>query len=49
MLCRKAEEALFKLWPEVQSVVEAEECYGPTQVSALTRDHVVPGGQGVNA
>ena len=45
-LCHKTEEALFELWPEVESAIEAKEYYGPAQVSALTRDHVMPGGQG---
>jgi phytoene dehydrogenase-like protein len=43
MLWDKVDETLFKLWPEMVPVVEAKEYAGPAEVSALTRDHVLPG------
>ena len=46
MLWDKVDEVLFKLWPEIVPVLESKEYAGPAEVSALTRDHVLPGGQG---
>lgn len=37
------EAAVSKLWPEVTEHIESKEYYGPAQVSALTRDSVMPG------
>ena len=46
MLWEKVDEILFKLWPEIVPALESKEYAGPAEVSALTRDHVLPGGQG---
>jgi len=46
MLWEKVDEVLFELWPEIVPVLERKEYAGPAEVSALTRDHVLPGGQG---
>jgi phytoene dehydrogenase-like protein len=43
MLWGKMDEILAKIWPEVPPVIEAKEQAGPAQVSALTRDSVLPG------
>jgi phytoene dehydrogenase-like protein len=43
MLWGKMDEILAKVWPEVPPVIEAKEQAGPAQVSALTRDAVLPG------
>lgn len=43
MLWGKMDEMLAKIWPEVPSVIEAKEEAGPSQVSSLTRDSVLPG------
>lgn len=43
MLYAKMDEMLAKLWPEVPPVLEGKEIGGPAQVSALTRDSVLPG------
>lgn len=39
----KMDEMMARVWPEFHSHVETRECYGPMQVSALTRDQVLPG------
>jgi phytoene dehydrogenase-like protein len=43
MLWGKMDEMMAKVWPEVPPVIEAKEQAGPAQVSALTRDAVLPG------
>jgi phytoene dehydrogenase-like protein len=43
MLYGKLDEMLEKLFPEAWAAVERRECEGPAQVSAHTRDHVLPG------
>ena len=43
LLWCKLEETVERLWPEIASHVEAKERYGTAQVSALTRDQVLPG------
>jgi phytoene dehydrogenase-like protein len=37
------EKAVGRIWPEILNNVESKEYYGPAQVSALSRDSVVPG------
>ncbi len=39
----KLDEMMARLWPEFPQHVESKEYYGPKQVSALTRDQVLPG------
>ena len=43
MLIEKAEETLFKLWPEIVPVLESKRYAGPAEVCNLTRDRVIPG------
>lgn len=43
MLIRKAEEILFKLWPEIVPAIESKRYAGPAEVTNLTRDRVIPG------
>ncbi len=43
MLIEKAEEILFKLWPEIVPVLESKRYAGPAEVTDLTRDRVIAG------
>jgi len=43
MLIEKAEELLFKLWPEILPVLESKRYAGPKEVTQLTRDRVLHG------
>jgi prolycopene isomerase len=44
MLQRRTEELLVEVFPEIVPAIESKAGYtGPAQVSALTRDHVLPG------
>jgi len=43
LLWNKLEETVERLWPEMGSHIEAKERYSTAQVSALTRDQVLPG------
>jgi phytoene dehydrogenase-like protein len=40
---KKAEELLFRLWPQVEAVVEKKIYAGPKEVTDMTRDRVIPG------
>ena len=42
-LWRKLDEMVTRLWPGMQDCVEWKERYSTSHVSALTRDHVLPG------
>jgi hypothetical protein len=39
----KMDEMMAKLFPEAWAAVESKDCEGPAEVSALARDHVLPG------
>jgi prolycopene isomerase len=39
----KMDEMIAKLWPEVPPAIEAKVYSGPSQISLLTRDQVLPG------
>ena len=39
----KVDEMLFKIWPEMEPAIESKEPKGPAELSALTRDQVLPG------
>lgn len=39
----KLDEMVARLWPGIRDCVETRERYGTSHVSALTRDHVLPG------
>jgi prolycopene isomerase len=39
----KVDEMIRKLFPEAWDAIERRECDGPAEVSAHTRDHVLPG------
>jgi prolycopene isomerase len=43
LLWNKLEETVERLWPEIIPHVESKERYSTAQVSALTRDQVLPG------
>jgi phytoene dehydrogenase-like protein len=43
MWWNKLEEMVYKLWPDVEQCTESKERYSCYHVSALTRDHVLPG------
>jgi len=40
------EKNVARLWPDIMKYVERKEYYGPAEVSALSRDSVVPGAGG---
>jgi prolycopene isomerase len=42
-LWEKLDQMVTRLWPGIQECVEVKERYGTSHVSALTRDHVLPG------
>jgi prolycopene isomerase len=39
----KLEQTVAKIWPELPKYIEHKEYYGTADVSALTREHVLPG------
>lgn len=39
----KLEEQIIRIWPEIEGHIETREHYGTKQVSALSRDQVLPG------
>jgi phytoene dehydrogenase-like protein len=43
MLIERAEETLFKLWPEIIPALESKRYAGPAEVTELTRDRVIRG------
>ncbi len=43
MLIERAEEILFKLWPEIVPVLESKRYAGPEEVTRLSRDRVLHG------
>jgi phytoene dehydrogenase-like protein len=40
------EQSVARLWPDIMKYAERKEYYGPAEVSALSRDSVVPGAGG---
>jgi phytoene dehydrogenase-like protein len=40
------EKGVARLWPDIAKYIEKRETYGPAEVSALSRDSVVPGAGG---
>lgn len=43
MLWDKMDQTLFKIWPDMEPVIESKDYAGPAEVSNLSRDHVLPG------
>ncbi len=43
MLIKKAEETIFKLWPEIVPLIESKRYAGPAEVTSLSRDRVISG------
>lgn len=39
----KLDEMVAKIWPELPQHIESKQRYGTADVSAVTRDHVLPG------
>jgi len=39
----KLDQTVANIWPELPQHIEHKECFGPADISAISRDHVLPG------